>query len=67
MTAQRIYRCAQCERQTQVNSGDAPPECCGQKMVEQAAQPMDQCTLSSTPEHSRFDDTGEPCDDGRAG
>jgi hypothetical protein len=32
-----------------------------------AAEPLAQCTLSSTPEHVRADDMGEPCDDGRAG
>lgn len=25
------------------------------------------CTTTPTPEHSRFEDTDEPCDDGRAG
>lgn len=67
MSVQRQYRCAQCDKRSPVKSGDPVPECCGQKMVEVAAQPLDQCTTTSTPEHSRFDDTGEPCDDGRSG
>ncbi len=32
-----------------------------------AAEPLEVCTLSSTPEHVRAEDMGEPCDDGRAG
>jgi hypothetical protein len=29
--------------------------------------PLDQCTLSTTAEHARFDDLDDPCDDGRSG
>lgn len=32
-----------------------------------AAEPLEVCTLSNTPEHVRAEDMGEPCDDGRAG
>ncbi|MBI5551231.1 MAG: hypothetical protein HY911_06950 [Desulfobacterales bacterium] len=38
-----------------------------EKTPPKAAEPLDQCTLSSTPEHVRADDLDEPCDDGRAG
>ena len=38
-----------------------------EKSPPKASEPLDQCILSSTPEHVRADDMGEPCDDGRAG
>jgi hypothetical protein len=41
------------------------PECCGKDM--QTAEELKACGLSSTAEHSRFDDFEEPCDDGRSG
>lgn len=40
------------------SSGDAADE---------ASTDPDACTLSGVAEHARFDDAGEPCDDGRAG
>jgi hypothetical protein len=30
-------------------------------------EPLPVCELSETAEHSRMEDMGEPCDDGRAG
>jgi hypothetical protein len=33
----------------------------------QSAEELKACGLSSTAEHSRFDDIEEPCDDGRSG
>ena len=48
------------------NADDAKtPECCGQPM--QTVEALEACRMSTTAEHSRFDDLGEPCDDGRAG
>ena len=41
------------------------PECCGSEM--KPAEDLKACGLSTTAEHSRFDDFDEPCDDGRAG
>jgi hypothetical protein len=41
------------------------PECCGNNM--QPTEDLKACGLSSTAEHSRFDDFDEPCDDGRSG
>ncbi|MDA8137178.1 MAG: hypothetical protein M0036_00885 [Desulfobacteraceae bacterium] len=67
MDRKRTYTCAHCKGQTEVSAKAAAPQCCGQPMVE-APEPLKQCTLSGTAEHSRFeDDMGEPCDDGRAG
>lgn len=66
MTAKRQFQCEQCNGKTEVNAGDAAPDCCGKPMNEVKEQ-LDQCTASSTAEHSRFDDMGEPCDDGRSG
>ncbi|WP_054029734.1 hypothetical protein [Desulfatitalea tepidiphila] len=66
MAEKTYYQCDQCHRQAETQAGEPVPECCGRPMRE-VADPLDQCTLSSTAEHSRFDDGGGPCDDGRAG
>jgi len=62
---EKEYKCPQCDKRVQVSNESDPPQCCKMTMVE--AEPLDQCTLTGTPEHARFDDTGDPCDDGRAG
>lgn len=64
MTAKRTYHCKKCNTQFKVDQQETTPECCGQPMT---VQPLDQCTVSATAEHSRFDDMDDPCDDGRAG
>ncbi|RJQ74171.1 MAG: hypothetical protein C4519_17145 [Desulfobacteraceae bacterium] len=66
MSEQKEFRCTRCDRRVPAANQTPAPECCGQAMVA-AAEPLDQCTLTSTPEHSRLDDMGDPCDDGRAG
>jgi hypothetical protein len=66
MTESKHYKCDQCDGQTQADKDGDTPQCCGQSMTP-IAEPLDQCTLSGTAEHSRFDDTQEPCDDGRSG
>jgi len=58
------YQCDKCRGEAILKEGAEQPECCGQPMK---TIPMDQCTLSSTAEHSRWDMDDEPCDDGRAG
>jgi hypothetical protein len=58
------FKCPRCDKRAQAPDEANPPQCCEQPMV---AEPLDQCTLTSTPEHSRLDDPGDPCDDGRAG
>ena len=64
MADQKAFECPNCKGQRKVDANKPIPECCGQTM---AAIPLDQCTLSATAEHSRFDDFDEPCDDGREG
>ena len=66
MADKQTYECANCGKKTEQNA-DEPnlPECCGKTML--AAEPLDVCQTSTTAEHSRFDDLGEPCDDGRSG
>lgn len=66
MSEKKRFECDQCHGQTEVQAGGQAPDCCGRPM-RAVAEPLDQCTLSGTAEHSRLDDMGEPCDDGRAG
>jgi hypothetical protein len=66
MSEKKQFKCDQCNRQTEIQAGEQVPDCCGKPMTE-IAEPIDQCTVTSTAEHSRFDDMGDPCDDGRAG
>jgi len=60
----QAYECPNCKGQVMATAGGPVPECCGQSMK---SIPLDQCTLTTTAEHSRFDKDDEPCDDGRAG
>ena len=66
MTDKTMYECKNCGKKVEKGaSGEAAPECCDQPMAKAKALPV--CSLSETAEHSRTDDLGEPCDDGRAG
>ena len=66
MAENQVFECKTCGSRTEVDAGENKvPECCGKPM--QPGVPLDTCQLSNTPEHSRFDDFDEPCDDGRAG
>ena len=66
MADTQLYECAQCGNTVEVSAKEAKaPECCGKTM--QSAEELKACNLSSTAEHSRFDDFEEPCDDGRSG
>jgi hypothetical protein len=64
MAKEKAYECEICKGQAVSPNAGPIPECCGQPMRH---IPLDQCTLSTTAEHSRFDQEDEPCDDGRAG
>ncbi len=64
MSEEQAYQCANCKGEVLAKEGSDTPECCGQAMQ---SIPLDQCTLSTTAEHSRWDKDDEPCDDGRAG
>ena len=66
MAEETNYECKNCGRKVKVKSTDATvPECCKQPMAK--VEPLPVCELSETAEHSRMEDMGEPCDDGRAG
>jgi hypothetical protein len=66
MADKQSYECTECGKKSEITAADTEtPECCGKPM--QTVAPLDACTLSSTAEHSRLDDTSEPCDDGRSG
>jgi len=61
------YECSRCGRKLPAgedNSAPAP-ECCGQPMT--WGEKLPACGVTPTAEHSRMDDMGEPCDDGRSG
>lgn len=60
------YACKNCGNEVESEKSETNiPECCDQPMQE--TEPLPVCDLSETAEHSRMDDMGEPCDDGRAG
>lgn len=66
MSDVQVYECAKCGNTVEVSGKESKvPECCGKDM--QSAEELKACDLSSTAEHSRFDDFEEPCDDGRSG
>lgn len=66
MADKKNYECTNCGNQKeQSDEGSNIPECCGKQMEE--VEPLQACQASTTAEHSRLDDLGEPCDDGRAG
>lgn len=59
-----IYNCEVCGKSEEVPQAEPKTlECCGKPMVKAPDLPV--CETSATAEHSRFDDIGEPCDDGR--
>ena len=66
MADQKAYECKNCGNRVEVDDPEADaPECCELEMEE--AGPLPVCEISTTAEHSRFDDLGDPCDDGRSG
>jgi DNA-directed RNA polymerase subunit RPC12/RpoP len=66
MAEETHYECNNCGHKVNVKSTDATvPECCKQPMAK--AEPLPVCESSETAEHSRMQDMGEPCDDGRTG
>jgi len=66
MDKTRKYECPHCGRHVFVDASDqAVPDCCGALMVR--ADRLPACGVSTTAEHTRAFDDGEPCDDGRGG
>jgi len=64
MAEKQNYNCKKCGKDVEAAAGETAPECCDETMVETK---LPYCETSSTAEHSRADDMGEPCDDGRQG
>jgi hypothetical protein len=61
-----VYNCKDCGNKTEVAEPDGNiPECCGKAML--VAEPLPVCSAPASAEHSRMDEMGEPCDDGRGG
>ncbi len=66
MADAQVYECYKCGKTVELSADEAKaPECCGLEM--KTAEELKACGVSSTAEHSRFDDLDEPCDDGRSG
>jgi hypothetical protein len=65
MSDKQSFECENCGGTQEQDADGATPECCGKPMKK--AEPLPVCETSATAEHSRPDDFGEPCDDGRAG
>jgi hypothetical protein len=57
------YRCSKCGDRIDLPERADVPECCQTPM--QTIEAMPACDLTETSEHSRIDQSGEPCDDGR--
>lgn len=65
MAEKLSFECVHCGNKTEIDADDSNiPKCCGKPMQ---AEGLDACQMSSTAEHTRFDDLDEPCDDGRSG
>ena len=66
MSKKQQYECEDCGSTAETSDASDPaPECCGKTMARAEQLPV--CEVSSTAEHARADDFGEPCDDGRSG
>ncbi|UCG06363.1 MAG: hypothetical protein JSV83_21045 [Desulfobacterales bacterium] len=66
MIAKHVYECENCGKSVELGAEEAiAPECCDKPMKEIAD--LDACKVSTTAEHSRFDDFDDACDDGRSG
>ena len=66
MTAKLVFECENCGKSLETSVDDAKtPECCDKPMKQ--IGDLDACKVSTTAEHSRFDDFDDACDDGRSG
>ena len=64
MSKKKKLKCEECDNTVEVDTDQKTVhECCGQPMKEE----LPVCTTTETAEHARFNEGGEPCDDGRAG
>jgi hypothetical protein len=65
MAEKITFECVNCGNKTEQNAENSNiPECCGKPMQ---VEGLDACEVSTTAEHSRFDNLDGPCDDGRSG
>ncbi|MFY9941467.1 MAG: hypothetical protein WAK57_04775 [Desulfobacterales bacterium] len=64
MSTKETHECKNCHRREKAEP-DQVSECCGQPMA--AIDPLPVCEITQTAEHSRLEDDGGPCDDGRGG
>jgi len=65
MADKLTFECVNCGNKIEQSAENSNiPKCCDKPMQ---AEGMDACQVSTTAEHSRLDDLGEPCDDGRSG
>lgn len=61
-----IFNCETCGSNVEAAVSESKaPECCDKPMKK--VEDLPACETTATAEHARFDDLGEPCDDGRAG
>ena len=65
MSGKTDYVCKSCGKTAALSPDDTVPDCCDGPM--ETAGPLPVCQTSETAEHSRMEDDGGPCDDGRAG
>ena len=63
MSQSNNYTCDECGAHIDRSDLEQAPECCGQPMTRHTPLPV--CEITETAEHSRMEDLGEPCDDGR--
>lgn len=63
MTELTNYACEKCGARIDRSDRTEAPDCCGQPMT--AHKPLPVCEITETAEHSRMENFGEPCDDGR--
>lgn len=66
MTEKLVFECENCGKSLEASADDAKTlECCDKPMKQISG--LDACSVSTTAEHSRFDNFDDACDDGRSG
>ena len=66
MTEKLVFECENCGKSVEFSADEEKtPECCDKPMKK--IGDLDACHVSTTAEHSRFDDFDDACDDGRSG
>ena len=66
MTEKLVFECEDCGKNVEFGADEGQaPQCCDKPM--KRIGDLDACHVSTTAEHSRFDDFDDACDDGRSG